>query len=683
MKNGLFLVSFIFAFVLASCSSQSDDSSSQIVPEVYSLERTEDEVWQINADAEYYDYFNKIHQTYALLLKDATDPAEIRRLFIERDLKIAEKRLEHMADTKLVKKVVHSTESSKGANASGHLFRMQDVYHVPWQAFTPKDPATYTYKEVDPGVMGGKGTDAMTAIIQFDRQMKERGINLIVVPVPNSTQVYAHELSNDLHLEDVVWHPWAHMIVKLLEYDVEVLDLLDLYKTYSGDNTTLNYYDHHWAHAGMEIVSREIAQRLERFSFDAKYYIDPDDIKVTPIKIPTPELIPYWDNIDMAFLTSRMPYSPQYDTVEILYKGAKIDKAPSFEDSPVLIMGDSFIFHAEETSSGIYAHLAYYTHIIPAAYSRNAGAAAPPGFFKQYVAGKGKEPNVVIWEIYGSAFNSVTNLNNWNVVSLPEPVDAPSNSGVRIASDAKLPDTEGSLSIESGRNLEWVEGEVTRVSEIPETEDLAYPDALYAYQIRITDDLSSRMEEGKTVTVYSQYLFDLDVDKDKILSVGDKRHFYLEDWMDASSKTEKIGTMQLVDDLDDFESDVYFAHLQRSGSGSNLAKLNKTYLEKDPGALTFQLKGLKLIESIKASVHHNGSGPARFNIETSLDGTNWFSLYECMSTGDGDDTEVITLESVHPASFVRFTGPSVKADIPYDNTLENTDGFSGIEIYGY
>src|SRR4030042_5071698 len=102
-----------------------------------------------------------------------------------------------------------------------------------------------------------------------------------------------------------------------------------------------------------------------------------------------------------------MPYNRKYETVQITYKKQKIKPAGSFSGSPILLMGDSFVPHAEETSSGIYAHLAYHTGIIPAAYSQNAAAADPPEWYVRYGAGKGNEPKVVIWEMYGSAFEEM------------------------------------------------------------------------------------------------------------------------------------------------------------------------------------------------------------------------------------------------------------------------------------
>ena len=553
MNRKLVILLIIFASVLPGCSTSGNkDSDEPLVAEVYSLERTDDEVWQIRKDSDYYRFFNEIHKTYDSIIRDTQDPEEKRRLFIERDLKIAKERLNYMADEKLVKKVVGGTELAFGTNATGHLFRLQDVSHVPRQQFTPSDPQHYEYEIIEPA-FSTKLCDAMTSIIQFDRQLKERGVQLIVVPVPNSSQVYAHQLSNGINLEDVVWHPWAYMIEKLLEYDVEVLDLLDLFKAYSGDNTVLNYIDHHWGQAGLDIVGRELGQRFERFDFDGSYYLDPQKFDVKRISVNMPNLIPYWDKLDEGYIRSKMNIGMKYDTVGITYEGSVIQPVSTFEQSPVLLMGDSFVPHLAESSSGIYAHLAYYTHILPYAISQNAGAAKPPAWYMRYIAGKGKEPKVVIWEIYGSAFNEVNNLNDWMVVKMPEP--DPSAIAAEPAAKVKAAGA-------SERNVSWISGEVVEVSSLPKVEDAAtYPDALYAYKVRVTDKQTSGLSNGETIVIYSQYLKEYEVIGQNIVSIGDTLSFFIEDWQKAEKATDKIGTMQLIDDLDDFESDVYYCYV--------------------------------------------------------------------------------------------------------------------------
>ncbi|MBN1647174.1 MAG: discoidin domain-containing protein [Spirochaetales bacterium] len=672
MKTRIISLLGIALFTFLCCTTQSG-GKDEFVPEVYSLERTDDQVWHIASDAEYYAYFNKIQETYSFLIRETKDPAELRRLFMERDLKIATKRLEYMADKKEVARVVRSTGGWQGANPTGHLFRMQDVQRVPMQSFTPRDPEKYEYKEVNPGFLGTKITDAITAIIQFDRQMKERGIRLIIVPVPNSTQVYAHQLSNDIHLEDVVWHPWAHMIVKLLENDVETLDLLDLFKAYSGDNTTLNYIDHHWGQIGLDIVGQEIAHRLEKMKFDKQYYMDPALFERKTITVDTPALIPYWDHIDVSFLAAHMPLSSTYRRDQILYKGSPINKAPSHKSSPVLIMGDSFIPHAADTSSGIYAHLAYYTRIQPAAYSRDAGAAAPPDFFKQYVAGEEPEPKVVIWEIYGSAFNEVNNLNNWHVISLPERKNTPDLAESRKAVTAQQPLTADGLVLEAVHKPELVSGEVTDISELPDIKNLDYPDGLYAYHVRLDGPLAPGHAKGDTIVVYSQFMKDFKLMKQNIVKAGTRLDFYLEEWIPATGHTDKIGTMQLVDGLNDLENDVYFAHYQLPAAETRLARLDGKQQKDDPQSLTWKLSGIKIIETIKAVLNHEGGQPARFSLETSLDGTNWFTLYNCQSNGTEKETKVIAFGSGQAAMYVRFTGTEVN----------KTVDAGSLEIYGY
>jgi hypothetical protein len=253
------------------------------------------------------------------------------------------------------------------------------------------------------------------------------------------------------------------------------------------------------------------------------------------------------------------------------------------------------------------------------------------------------------------------------------------------------PAAQKGFTITPDRKLEWITGEVIKVSEIPNLQKIDYPDALYAFQVRVTDKLSSRLEKGKTIVVYRQFTEKYKLMKDTILKKGDKRFFYLEQWKQATQAVDKIGTMQLVDDLEDYDSDIYFFHYEEAGRQTQLTKLNKAYLEKGAvdkagkplEALTFRLDNIKLIANIKARLHPEKTKAALFTIETSIDGTNWFSLYKCISTGGEEEVRTIALESLQPALFVRFSGPAVRKVIAFDNNKPDASGFSGLDIFGY
>ncbi len=551
---------FICLIILSNCTSISKPLEARPKQEKHSLLRADQGGWRIEHTSAYYQFFNQVHANYDLLLEQTEDPEEIRRLYIERDLIVARERLKYMADEELVSQVIGQSKSKYGTNATGHIFRLNDVYAVPRQRFTPPYPEDYTFEKLNPR-LGPKYTDAITAIIQFDLQLKERGVQLIVVPVPNSSQVYAHQLHENIRLEEVIWRPWAHMIVKLLEYDVEVLDLLDLYKTYSGDNTVLNYIDHHWGMAGLDIVGQELARRFKRIPFDPKDYIDRAEITRRPIQVPMPALIPYWDKLPEGWIRTEMGIPSKYDTEQIRYKGKNIYPVANSQKSPVLIMGDSFIPHLAEESAGIYAHLAYHTGIIPAAISRDAGAAKPPEWYRQSVAGNEVEPKVVIWQIYGSAFSERNDQNDWKVVNMPAPVSPASGRASALEGEHK--DTAIT------RKPNWVNAKVVGLTPIPELKTMSsYPDALYAYQIEVLESVSGSLKSGQRLLVYSQFLKDYQLIEKNILSLGQNYTFYLEELAAVQAVDRRIATMQLLDSLDDYESPVFFARFISNTSTS-------------------------------------------------------------------------------------------------------------------
>ena len=113
----------------------------------------------------------------------------------------------------------------------------------------------------------------VAVLAALHEQLASRGIDLIVVPVPEKEFVSARTFTS-LYPADGVIAPWRLQVHKaLLEAGVEVLDVLPALIAASRQRADLYYggTDHHLADGGIQVVSRAIAARLERYQLSRQW----------------------------------------------------------------------------------------------------------------------------------------------------------------------------------------------------------------------------------------------------------------------------------------------------------------------------------------------------------------------------------------------------------------------------
>ena len=144
-----------------------------------------------------------------------------------------------------------SLAKNKGQNETGYLFRVsEDTNFIIDNCLFAGDP------------------DAFDVLLAFNDALKERNIDLIVIPVPNQTQTYSYMLFDDMSLEHEIWPVYIKGMIKLLENDIEVLDITYEYRQYMQNNKSgmklLCENNHHWNSPGMEIAANALMKRLSR-----------------------------------------------------------------------------------------------------------------------------------------------------------------------------------------------------------------------------------------------------------------------------------------------------------------------------------------------------------------------------------------------------------------------------------
>jgi hypothetical protein len=124
---------------------------------------------------------------------------------------------------------------------------------------------------------------ALPAIKTVATWLKTRGIDLIVVPVPKMTEVYADRIVPEAPPDMIVAPQSRRLLLELLKADVELVDLLPAFLEARRSKPQPLYRpaDPHWGPRGMAIAAKEIGERLGRYDFVRKARAEPPGYTVS------------------------------------------------------------------------------------------------------------------------------------------------------------------------------------------------------------------------------------------------------------------------------------------------------------------------------------------------------------------------------------------------------------------
>jgi alginate O-acetyltransferase complex protein AlgJ len=192
-----------------------------------------------------------------------------------------------------------------------------------------------------------KYADPLAAIVDFDRQLKAAGIQLVVVPVPAKASVYPEKLSplvkigrdrSPPRLDP--YHRQFHRVLK--QRGVGLLDLLPVFLKRRDDRAGPLYCrtDSHWSGRGAAIAAVALLDTLKKAQWRKGLVRFKSAAETRPVTITG----------DLARLQS--PDDPVTETLPLTFAGSsgkngKPQPVPVSRSSPVLVMGDShtLVFH--------------------------------------------------------------------------------------------------------------------------------------------------------------------------------------------------------------------------------------------------------------------------------------------------------------------------------------------------
>jgi alginate O-acetyltransferase complex protein AlgJ len=255
--------------------------------------------------------------------------------------------------------------------------------------------------------------DPLEAIVDLDRQLKDRGIDLIFVPVPDKLSVYPEKFSAKVPADRQVTPVVRRFMLRLLEADVEVVDLYRPFlarREQNGEDRPLYFTcDTHWRSQAARLAAGEIAQRLKRYPFVCRALVDGNPFTTEPVVASALAGL-----LDEPQRSAVLADDGQKDRCASVCRrdGGRYRDVP---DSPILLTTDSFGQVHHVRSAHLSAYLALETGL-PVTWMQ--GSASGPNI-PWMLARKGPDylrgRRVVIW-------TSVARLlytQKWRAVKLP------------------------------------------------------------------------------------------------------------------------------------------------------------------------------------------------------------------------------------------------------------------------
>lgn len=348
----------------------------------------------------------------------------------------------------------------------------------------------------------GVQPDPCKAISDFHRQLQERGIKLVIVPVPNKPMIYPDSLNGgSIPLQN----PSFAEFKQLLEAEgVTVVDLTEDFAAQrrNGVEPFLKT-DTHWTPQGMILAAGKIASVLSQKSPELR---GGQTLFVTNLG----------DIAAMLKIENCKRFFPA-ETVSIIDYGIEIKR-----DSDILLLGDSFanIYSSNALMWGSGCGLAetlgaLLSTPIDAIIRNDAGAFAT----RLLLANEMKRGNdrlagkkVIIWEF---AIRELAN-GDWKIIELPQ---------VNKVDDLSSPAVKDSNAKEFITITEPIEttAKVLKISSVPRPNSAPYKDHVVSLHL-------GNIDGGKQALVYAVSMRDNVWTNAAKLCIGDTIKIRLEPW---------------------------------------------------------------------------------------------------------------------------------------------------------
>jgi hypothetical protein len=258
--------------------------------------------------------------------------------------------------------------------------------------------------------------DPLVAIVDFRNQLAARGIQLVVMPVPNKESIYPDRLTSRAATRPGVRAPRTQELLdKLRAAGIEVIDLFRAFseaRQHPGSSLYLAQ-DTHWSPAGVDLAAKTVARRLIELGWARPGQLD---YRQRPVSVRR-----LGDIVRMMQvpLIERRVNPETVSCVQV----TRSELGELYQDSPqaeILVLGDSFtrIYQQDEPgAAGFIAHLAKELKQPLMALVNDGGGST---LVRQELRGRPaflQNKQVVLWEFVERDIG--LGLEGWKLVPLP------------------------------------------------------------------------------------------------------------------------------------------------------------------------------------------------------------------------------------------------------------------------
>ncbi|MBP5273822.1 MAG: hypothetical protein ILO36_02665 [Abditibacteriota bacterium] len=149
-------------------------------------------------------------------------------------------------------KVYKSAKEGCVAGSNGYLFLKSELHFLAQESFW--GPAAKNASAAK-----NENADPLPAIVDFNSQLKKKGIELIVLPVPAKAAVYPELLTScKTSAASRADAACARFYAQLKSKGVKVIDLAPAYIAAKGKGGLYCKTDSHWQHGGMDIAAKAV-----------------------------------------------------------------------------------------------------------------------------------------------------------------------------------------------------------------------------------------------------------------------------------------------------------------------------------------------------------------------------------------------------------------------------------------
>ena len=227
-----------------------------------------------------------------------------------------------------------------------------------WYFFKPG--LKYMLARHEPAAPSNATNDPIAAIIDFRDQLARRGVNLLLMPVPNKDSIYPDRLTPRAQVGATVLAPRTREVMEKLR--AANIEMVDLFKEFAEarrkhgptDPPLYLAQDTHWSPAGVDIAAKAVARRLAELG-----WAQPGSIEYREKPAPVQRLGDILRMLQAPLIERRVP--PENVPAVQIVQGEQSELYKDDVQSEILVLGDSFmrIYQTDiPNSAGFIAHLA-------------------------------------------------------------------------------------------------------------------------------------------------------------------------------------------------------------------------------------------------------------------------------------------------------------------------------------